>query len=160
MTTRSSGTLNGNIAIQMKIYRTELHGHIIEGRQGDLGRDQVLVDGRVVSTKNFGGWVGASHFIEIEDEAGATRAVEIGWVDRSRLGLGKYRMTIKVDGVDHGEIEPTPPDAVAGVCASCGYPLKGLPVENREIQCPECGRHTAAALIDPSLLQSDGDELA
>ena len=62
----------------MKIYRTELHGHIIEARQGDLGTDRVLVDGRVVSTKRLGGWYGASHFFDIDDEEGKTRACLYG----------------------------------------------------------------------------------
>ena len=136
----------------MKTYRTELHGHIIEARQGDLGTDRVLVDGRIVSTKLLGGWYGASHFLEITDEQGRTHHVEVGWVDRSKLGLGKYRMTIKVDGVERGEFGPVDPAHMAGSCHHCGYPLRGLPIDNQEIRCPECGRHTSALLIDSSLI--------
>ena len=131
----------------MRTYRAEIHGHIIEARQGDLGTDRVLVDGRIVSTKPFGGWYGASHFIEIEDEEGKTRAVEVGWVDRSRLGLYD-RMRISVDGVERGVLEPLPSKYAAQNCLHCGYPLRGLPVEHHEIRCPECGRHSAARLVN------------
>lgn len=134
----------------MKIFRTELHSHIIEARQGDLGCDRVLVDGKLVSTKYFGRWYGASHFIEIEDEKGKVRNVEVGWIDRSKFMAGKYRMRLIVDGVECGEIEPTNSDYQPASCTHCGYSLKGLPVDNHEIRCPECGRHTAAALIDES----------
>jgi hypothetical protein len=132
----------------LKTYRTQLHGHIIEARQGDLGCDRVLIDGKVVSTKYLGGWYGASHFVEIEDEAGKVRHVEISWIDRSRLKVGKYRMCLTVDGVVRGEIEPTDPGLAPGSCTHCGYSLEGLNAENQEIRCPECGRHTSAALID------------
>ena len=134
----------------MKVFRTELHGHIIEARQGDLGNDRVLVDGRVISKKLLGGWYGASHFFDIEDEDGKTRHVEIAWVDRSKLGLGKYRMSLLVDGVERGEIEPTPADRKFTACMFCGYLLTGLKVENHEIRCPECGRHSPARLINES----------
>ena len=139
----------------MKTFRTELHGHIIEARQGDLGNDRVLLDGRVVSKKLLGGWYGASHFFDLEDEEGQTHHVEIGWVDRSKLGLGKYRMRLLVDGVERGEIEPTPADHEFTACMYCGYLLNGLPVENHEIRCPECGRHSAARLINTSVTKKD-----
>ena len=131
----------------MKIYRTELHGHIIEARQGDLGCDRVLVDGRLVSTKRFGGWYGASHFLEIEDEQGKARAVEVGWIDRSGLGL-YARMRLTVDGVVRAELKALPSNHKPFNCPHCGYSLKGLAPENDEIRCPECGRHTPAILVD------------
>jgi hypothetical protein len=137
----------------MKIFRTEILGHIIESRQGDLGRNRVLVDGQIVSTKLFGGWYNASHFIEIEDEDGKTRHVEVGWVDRSKLKIGRYRMRISVDGVERGEVTPIDPSRAPGSCNNCGYSLKGLMITNGEIQCPECGRHSSAALIDSKLIQ-------
>ena len=133
----------------MKIFRTEVHGHIIEGRQGDLGCDRVLVDGKIVSTKMLGGWYNASHFLEIEDEEGKTRNVEVGWVDRSKLMIGRYRMKISVDGVERGEVTPIDSNREPGSCINCGYPLKGLTVENGEIRCPECGRHSLALFQEP-----------
>lgn len=131
----------------MKIYRTEIHGHVIEARQGDLGCDRVLVDGRIISTKYLGGWYGASHFFEIEDEEGNARQVEEGWIDRSKIKLGNYRMRISVDGVERGEVPPLDPLREPGSCMNCGYPLKGLTAENCEIRCPECGRHTATRIV-------------
>ena len=139
----------------MKIFRTEIHGHIIEARQGDLGWDRVLLNGKLVSSKIMGGWYGATHFLEIEDEQGKTRNIEIGWVDRSKLKIGKYRMKVTVDGVERGEVLPMKQDAEPGSCTHCGYSLKGLEVTNHEIKCPECGRHTAAAMVDESLLKED-----
>ncbi len=136
----------------MRSYRTEVLGHIIEGRQYDIGRDIVLVDGRIVSTKWFGGWLLASHFIDITDAAGRLRAVEVSWVDRSKFGLGKYRMTVKVDGVEHAEVEPVDPTRTLGTCHNCGYDLRGVKAQDGEIKCPECGRHSSARLIDPSLI--------
>ena len=137
----------------MKIFRTEIHGHIVEARQGDLGWDRVLLDGKLVSSKPLGGWYNASHFLEIEDKEGKTRNVEVGWIDRSKLKIGRYRMTITVDGVERGEVMPIVPSREPGSCNNCGYPLKGLPVENGEFQCPECGRHSSALLIDPSVIE-------
>ena len=93
----------------MKIFRTEIHGHIVEARQGDLGWDRVLLDGKLVSSKPLGGWYNASHFLEIEDKEGKTRNVEVGWIDRSKLKIGRYRMTITVDGVERGEVMPIVP---------------------------------------------------
>jgi len=117
----------------------------------------VLVDGRVVSTKALGGWYGASHFFDIEDEDGTTRAVEVGWVDRSGIGL-YTRMQLVVDGVERVQLKPLAANYNTQHCPHCSYSLKGLKAENHEIRCPECGRHTAAALIDPSLIRPADDD--
>lgn len=129
----------------MKIFRCEIHGHRIEFRLGDWGGEQVLVDGRVVSSRSF--WTARrSHFFDITDERGKARYVEVRRFDASKLGLGKYRAIVQVDGVERARLEPIdltrPPDT----CPNCGYSLAGLPAENSEIRCPECGRHSSAIL--------------
>jgi hypothetical protein len=134
-------------ALRVKSYRAEVHGHLIEGRQGDLGHDLVMLDGRIVSSAIFGGWYGASHFFELIDESGKARRIEARWVDQSKLGLGKYRMRISVDGIPRCEVEATPDHRPIGTCLNCGYPLAGLPIESGEVRCPECGRHFSAAVL-------------
>ena len=131
----------------MKVFRTEVHGNVIEGRQGDLGHDRILLNGRLVSRTWLGGWYGASHWFEIADEAGHARRVEVRWVDHSKLGLGKYRMRISIDGVPRCEVEPMSDDRPLGTCPNCGYALHGLPIDSGEVRCPECGRHHSAAAL-------------
>lgn len=133
----------------MKVYRTELHGHIIEARATDWGAEHVLVDGRIASKKLLAGLWHGSHFFDIVDEGGTTRHIEVRWLDVSKIGLGAYRVVINVDGQERCRLEPIDLNKPASVCAYCGYSLTGLPVENSEIRCPECGRHNSAALVQP-----------
>jgi hypothetical protein len=131
----------------MKTYRTELHGHIIEARSTDWGAEHVLVDGGIVSSKRLAGLWHSTHFFEMADENGRSRRVEVRWVDVSKIGLGTYRVVINVDGQERCRLEPIDANKPANVCAHCGYSLMGLPVENSEIRCPECGRHSSAILV-------------
>jgi DNA-directed RNA polymerase subunit RPC12/RpoP len=131
----------------MKVYRTELHGHIIEARSTDWGAEHVLVDGRIVSNKLLAGLWHTPHFFDINDEQGNPRLIEVRWLDVSKIGLGTYRVVINVDGQERCRLEPIDTSKPANVCAYCGYSLRGLPVENSEIRCPECGRHTSAILV-------------
>ena len=133
----------------VKIYRTELHGHIVEARATDWGSEQVLIDGRIVSSKALAGLWHTPHFFEINDQQGNTRHVEVRWLDVSKIGLGKYRVVILVDGQERCRLDAVDPAKPSSVCAYCGYSLVGLPVENSEIRCPECGRHTSAILAHP-----------
>ncbi len=128
----------------MKLYRAEIHNHIVELRKGDLGGEQVLVNGRIISDRPWAGWHRPSHFFELTDEQSTLRHVEVRLVDTSRFGLGKYRAIISVDGVERCRLEPIDPAAPPYVCGNCGYSLTGLPIENGEVRCPECGRHTMA----------------
>ena len=131
----------------MKIYRTELHGHILEARSSDWGAEHVLIDGRIVSSKWMAGLWHTSHFFEMSDETGKLRRVEVRWLDVSKLGLGTYRVLIVVDGQERCRLEALDTNKPANVCAHCGYSLVGLPVDNSEIRCPECGRHSSAILV-------------
>jgi Zn finger protein HypA/HybF involved in hydrogenase expression len=57
-------------------------------------------------------------------------------------------VAISVDGVERCRLEPVDPKKPPSVCHNCGYSLHGLPVENSEVRCPECGRHCSAILFD------------
>lgn len=131
----------------MNIYRTVIHGHVIEARRSEWASESILLDGRIVSRKPWAGLLRTSHHFDITDERGESRHVEVRWIDISKLGLGKYRVLVIVDGMERCRLEPVdlskPPDA----CANCGYALKGLPVQNGEVRCPECGRHSMAAFM-------------
>ncbi|MCL4209035.1 MAG: hypothetical protein HRU76_15385 [Phycisphaeraceae bacterium] len=135
----------------MLVYRTQVHGHLIEARRGPLGGETVLLNGRVISYRPLAGWTRGSHFFDVTDEQGRARHVEVQWIDVSKLGLGKYRVTVRVDGVERARLEPIDPARPIDVCYQCGYPLKGLPIVHGEIRCPECGRHTLAAFIGNDL---------
>jgi hypothetical protein len=130
----------------MKVYRTEVHGNLVELRLGELGNEQVLLNGRPISRRPLLVFGPYSHFFDVTDEAGEARHVELRRQDLSKLGLGKYRVLVVVDGVERCRLEPldlrVPPD----VCANCGYSLRGQQVEAGEIKCPECGRHTSAVV--------------
>lgn len=131
----------------MRVYRAEIHGRLIELRQGGMGGQKVLVDGRVVSEKPFAGIAGASHFFDITDDAGAERPVEVRLIDTSKLGIGKYQVILSVEGRERCRLAPIDPNAPPLACRNCGYSLASLPIENGEIRCPECGRHTSATAI-------------
>ena len=130
----------------MNVYRAEVHGHLIEARSTGLGAERVLVDGEIVSSRWLTGLWPASHFFCINDETGGSRHIEVCWTDVSKLGLGKYRVVISVDGMERWRLEPVDISRPANACPHCGYSLHGLPVDNSEIRCPECGRHSSAIL--------------
>jgi hypothetical protein len=127
----------------------ELHGRLLECREGDFGGETVLVDGRLVSDKPLAGWVTGlggvvSHFFAIRDEAGKERAVEVRWEAKKKtLGLTQ-RVRVFVDGVDRAALEAVKDARRTGVCGNCGYDLAGLEVVDGEVKCPECGRHNNA----------------
>jgi hypothetical protein len=141
----------------MRIFRTDLHGHVVEARQGDLGRQRILVDGRIVSDEPFAGLTRPSHFFDLDDADGRTRHVEMRWIDESKLGLGRYRVLVMVDGVERHRLAPVDLSRPPAACGNCGYRLQGLPVENEEVRCPECGRHTPAWLVRGSPAADDAD---
>ena len=134
----------------MKIYRVVIHGHIVEARTNELAAEYVLLDGRVVSTKPFAALYQAAHFFDLEDEQGKTRHVEVRWTQRSKLGLGKFHVQVNVDGVDRCKLKSIDASKGPDCCTNCGYSLLGLPVENGEARCPECGKHMDAALLSAS----------
>jgi predicted Zn-ribbon and HTH transcriptional regulator len=131
----------------VNIYRTEIHGHLLEAQIGDLGGEIVLDNGREASSRPFAGLgIGKPHRFEITDEKGATRHVEVRFEDASfSLGL-KHRVRVLVDGADRAIMRPHKP-AAPQCCHNCGYSLQGLAPQNGEVRCPECGRHTSAAVL-------------
>jgi hypothetical protein len=131
----------------MKVYRGEVHGNLIEARLSELGSEQVLLNGREVSSRSLAVLRPGSHFFDITDESGKTRHVEVRRQDISKLGLGRYRIVISVDGVERCRLEPIDTRRPPDVCGNCGYQLRGQPIESGEIKCPECGRHTSAAAL-------------
>jgi hypothetical protein len=134
----------------MKVYRTEIHGHLLEARNSEWGSETVLVDGRQVSSKPLAGIWKSSHHFDLQDEDGRTRHVEVHWLDVSKLGLGKYRVVINVDGVERCRLDAIDLSVPPSTCPHCGYSLNGLPVVNSEVRCPVCGRHSSAILIGGS----------
>lgn len=131
----------------MKIYRTEILGHIIELRYGDFGGQYAYINGRLVSQKPFAGWVSAnSHGLTLADETGKVHHIDAR-VDAPALGIGQTRVVISVDGVERCRLDQTDLRKPATRCANCGYELSNLSVENGEVRCPECGRHTSAKLL-------------
>lgn len=143
----------------MLTYRTQIHGALIEARRGPLGGESVLLNGRVVSSRPFAGFTRASHFFDVTDEQGNPRLVEVQWIDVSKLGLGKYRVAVRVNGVERARLEPIDPARPIDVCYQCGYPLKGLPIVHGEIRCPECGRHSLAALVGHGIVQPGASDV-
>lgn len=135
----------------MRIFRTEIHGHLVEIRHGDFGSEEVLVNGRSISRKPFAGWVAlTSHHFDLADAHGNTRHVETK-VFAPSAGLGlSFRVRVMVDGVERAILMPEGKNSRSGLCANCGYPLSGLAPENGEVRCPECGRHTPAAFVGDS----------
>nr|AQQ75098.1 hypothetical protein [uncultured bacterium] len=129
----------------MRHARAELLDHLIEVRETDLGAHIVLVDGRVVSRSTFG-WFrgGSSHFFDLADAKGATRHVEVevrGW------GMRRTPAYVLIDGAEAAELGLESRRRTARQCPHCRYPLAGLPVENDEVRCPECGRHIAIVVL-------------
>lgn len=120
---------------------------MIEGRFGDWGGETVLVDGRPVSQRSLAGWIGSgSHFFEIVDEHGRSRHVDVRF-EAPSLGIGRTRLAISVDGIERARLDPVSDSRQAQMCLNCGYALVGLPVENGEVRCPECGRHSNATML-------------
>lgn len=138
----------------MKVFRAEIHGNRIELRKGDWGSQTVLLNGRPVSVKPFAGWSSESHFLDIQDDNDTTHHIEVRLFDQSKWGMGDHRVVISVNGSERCRLEPFDPDRLNDKCVNCGYRLVGLPVESDEIRCPECGRHTATAMLD--LPEMDG----
>jgi hypothetical protein len=131
----------------MKIYRTEIHGHILELRYGDFGGQYVYIDGRLISQKPFAGWMSAcSHGLTLDAETGKVHHIDMR-VDAPALGIGQTRVVVSVDGIERCRLDPIDPRKPATRCANCGYELGNLRVENGEVRCPECGRHTSAKLL-------------
>ena len=131
----------------MKIYQVIIHGHLIEARTNELGAEFVFLDGCIVSSKLYAGLYQAMHFFDLEDEQGKTRHIEVRWTKRSKYGIGKYHVQVNVDGVERCKLKSIDTNKESDCCTNCGYSLKGLKAENAEVRCPECGKHTDAALI-------------
>ena len=130
-----------------RIYRARLEGRRIELRRGDLGAETLLVDGREVS-RHLVKLSARGHHVDVQDERGATRHLEVRLVDESRLGIGRYVALVSIDGVPRARVQPVPrPHDPVRACLHCGYILDGLPVLHDEIRCPECGRHTPEMMI-------------
>lgn len=131
----------------MKRYRTEIHGHVLEAREGDWGGREVLIDGRQVTGTRLSAFLGRPLRFDLRDDSGQVRAVEVRWAERPRsLGL-RSQVRVSVDGLERAVLDAIPDGQLPGVCPHCGYDLKGLPADNGEVRCPECGRHTAASLL-------------
>jgi hypothetical protein len=123
-------------------YRIKIHGRHIEGRLGDFGGEFVSVDGRVASERRLTGWLGLPHRFRITDEQGRERGVEVRW-STSRLNWRTLMpvMEVHVDGEFRCWVKAAHRQERAR-CYWCGYELRGLELENGEVRCPECGRHT------------------
>jgi len=143
----------------MQFYRCEIHGRLIEIRRGDFGGETVLVDGRPVSRRPFAGVIGVaggSHFFEIEGQDGATHHVEVRLEDAMSISLRALKrelfsgnvFVVSVDGRERCRLMPMKRGDEPTLCPNCGYDLRNLPVENEEVRCPECGRHTPARMIN------------
>jgi len=139
----------------MKRYKVAIHGHIVEARTNEWGAEYVLLNGSLVSRKPYAGFYQANHFFDLEDEQGKTRHIEVSWTDRSKLGLGKYHVQLNVDGVTRCKLKPSDTKKDQDCCTNCGYSLNGLTVDNDEVRCPECGKHTDAALLG-EIAQAEG----
>lgn len=128
----------------MRVARHELLGRLLEVREGDLGEHFVLMDGRVVSVKRFGWWVGgSSHFFDLDSE-GRVHHVEVqvrGW------RMTRTPAVVLVDGVERASLSLVGRRRAQQACPSCGYSLAGLLIENEEVMCPECGRHASITLL-------------
>lgn len=124
------------------IFRTILHNQRVEVRRGDFGGLEVLVNGRVVSSRPFASWTTRPYIIPLTDEAGHERAVELQVVS-AKMGFS-MALVILVDGQVRARLMPERLVHKPEVCANCGHPVVGLKAVNGEVQCPECGRHTPA----------------
>lgn len=130
----------------MRVARFEVCGRLLEIREGELGEHLVLVDGRVISKKPLGWWLnGSSHFFDLADEAtGRTHHIEVqvrGW------GLRRTPAVVLVDGVERATLALVSRRRAQQLCPHCAYSLAGLLIDNDEVMCPECGRHTAVAIL-------------
>jgi len=123
----------------MMVFRTTIHGHRVEFRLGDFGGESIVVNGREVSSIAIN-WNSRGHFIELSDEEGKPRAVEL----RRQSRNFRYEVIVSVDGQVRAVLLAEKDSSRPSCCANCGYELAGLPVENGEKRCPECGRHTSA----------------
>jgi len=140
----------------MRSATIELFGRFVEVQETDWGAQTVLMDGRVVSRKPLAGWLGASHFLDL-DEAGTTRRVEIR---RGHTGLRFTSVQVRVDGRLREVLKLKAGAGKSTACPYCAYSLVGQqPVSDTapdEIRCPECGRHTTLGALGLSSI----DELA
>lgn len=129
----------------MRVARHDLMGHLLEVREGERGEHIVLVDGRVVSVKRYGWWMGgSSHFFDLADAEGVTHHIEV------QIGAWKFTKTpavVLIDGVERVALELVGQKRAMRLCAHCGYSMAGLRVENGEVRCPECGRHSSVAAL-------------
>lgn len=126
----------------MQRFRAELHGRRVELRVGDFGGQELLIDGRVVSSRPFAGCfsLSPSSHADLVGDDGLARHLELR-VEHSGWARHKVRVRLIVDGEDRALIEPLPLTDPT-LCVNCGYTLRGLPIELGEVRCPECGRHT------------------
>lgn len=122
----------------MMVFRTTIHGHRVEFRLGDFGGESIVVNGREVSSIPIN-WNSRGHFIELNDEQGKPRAVEL----RRQSRKFKYEVIVSVDGQVRALLVAEKDSSHPSCCTNCGYELAGLPIENGEKRCPECGRHTS-----------------
>lgn len=118
---------------------------IVEARVGVWGEQFVLVNGARVAHDPWAWLSGAkSHFFVIEDGAGEKRNIEVVFHDRSGgLAVSMY-VNVLIDGELATRLDEADWHERPSVCPHCGYSLAGIPPENKEIRCPECGRHTPA----------------
>lgn len=129
----------------MKSYRTVIHGHLVEMRVGDLGGEEVLVDGRPTSRDIWAGLRAGSHHFDLNGAAGAedkTVHVEIRreW---TRWGFPRNRALVLVDGVERRRLDPMHRDHPMDECPKCGYSLTGINAGADGATCPECGTPVA-----------------
>ncbi len=122
----------------MYVASTEILGHLLEARFESWWRKSLRVDGREVAAKR--GIGETSLTIDLSDHDDKPHLVEVVFT----AGMFSYKVRILIDGACVEELTMTSKPPVVGVCRHCGYALKGLRPENDEIQCPECGRHSAA----------------
>ena len=144
----------------MKFYRTVIGGRLIEARLSDLGSEQVLIDGRLVSNKPWAGLLHPSHHFDLTDDDGRPFHLEVRRHDVSKLKIGRYRMIVVVDGVERCRLEPVDLSKPPHVCANCGYSLRGQRAEAGEVRCPECGRHTPAPFLGLADEKDENEEKA
>ena len=127
----------------MLIFRTIIHDRILEARRDALGRERVLVDGVEVSYKPFNKFFSDPHFFKLTGKDGTVRHVEAR-LEARQWSISQFRAFILVDGVERARLEPLDTTKPLGICTNCGYNLSGLPIDNNELRCPECGRHSLA----------------
>lgn len=134
-------------AFGSRTFRGEVLGHLVELRIGASGGETVLLNGAHVSTRPWAYFTGNhDHVFTITGPDGATHNLEVRVLDRSGGLQAALRVVVNLDGKPLTQLpEIDLPSYTA--CPHCAYDLQGLEPVNDEVQCPECGRHTSAKLL-------------